>query len=188
MRNLRRRHGHNCEASTASRYDELKRMLEERQREIMHEVQGKMRDVRAEGAGQQAHTRSSTPGESSEVDIQEDIEFALIQMKAETLNKINEALRGSKRATTATASSAARRSPSRGCARCPSRSAARTVRRPARTPQQRERHLNARRGRRRPCSRHVRARRPALRLRRWRGPRSLLHRRPPRSRPAFTLK
>ena len=28
----------------------------------------------------------------SEVDIQEDIEFALIQMKAETLNKINEAL------------------------------------------------------------------------------------------------
>ena len=32
-------------------------------------------------------------GESSEVDIQEDIEFALIQMKAETLNKIDAALR-----------------------------------------------------------------------------------------------
>ena len=31
-------------------------------------------------------------GESSEADIQEDIEFALIQMKAETLQKINEAL------------------------------------------------------------------------------------------------
>jgi DnaK suppressor protein len=31
-------------------------------------------------------------GETSEVDIQEDIELALIQMKAETLNKINEAL------------------------------------------------------------------------------------------------
>ena len=31
-------------------------------------------------------------GETSEVDIQEDIEFALIQMKAETLNKITEAL------------------------------------------------------------------------------------------------
>ena len=30
--------------------------------------------------------------ESSEADIQDDIEFALIQMKAETLNKINEAL------------------------------------------------------------------------------------------------
>ena len=47
----------------------------------------------------------------SEVDIQEDIEFALIQMKAETLNKINEALRGSKRAATAAASSAATKSP-----------------------------------------------------------------------------
>jgi DnaK suppressor protein len=33
------------------------------------------------------------PGESSEVDIQEDIEFALIQMKSETLNKIDAALR-----------------------------------------------------------------------------------------------
>ena len=32
-------------------------------------------------------------GETSEVDIQDDIEFALIQMKAETLNKIDEALR-----------------------------------------------------------------------------------------------
>ncbi len=31
--------------------------------------------------------------ESSEADIQDDIEFALIQMKAETLNKIDEALR-----------------------------------------------------------------------------------------------
>ena len=49
-------------------------------------------------------------GDPSEADIQEDIEFALIQMKAETLNKINEALSVSKRATTATASSAARRS------------------------------------------------------------------------------
>jgi DnaK suppressor protein len=32
-------------------------------------------------------------GESSEVDIQEDIEFALIQMKSETLTKIDAALR-----------------------------------------------------------------------------------------------
>ena len=32
-------------------------------------------------------------GESSEIDIQDDIGFALIQMKAETLNKIDAALR-----------------------------------------------------------------------------------------------
>jgi DnaK suppressor protein len=31
--------------------------------------------------------------ESSELDIQDEIEFALIQMKAETLNRIDEALR-----------------------------------------------------------------------------------------------
>src|SRR5512134_3165770 len=75
---------------TGARYDELKRMLVERQREIMAEVQGKIRDVRAEGADKDHEVLD--PGETSEVDIQEDIEFALIQMKAETLNKINEAL------------------------------------------------------------------------------------------------
>ena len=79
-----------AEAPIGARYDELKRMLIERQREIMHEVQGKIRDVRAEGADKDHEVLD--PGETSEVDIQEDIEFALIQMKAETLNKINEAL------------------------------------------------------------------------------------------------
>ncbi len=72
------------------RYAELKRILEERRREILSEVQGKIRDVRAEGSDKDHEVLD--PGETSEVDIQEDIEFALIQMKAETLNKINEAL------------------------------------------------------------------------------------------------
>jgi DnaK suppressor protein len=74
------------------RYAELKRILEERRREITSEVNGKIRDVRTEGAN------SPTQGvldaaETSEGDIQDEIEFALIQMKAETLNKIEEALR-----------------------------------------------------------------------------------------------
>ena len=77
-------------APTAARYDDLKKMLLERQREIMNEVQGKIRDVRAEGSEKDHEVLD--PGETSEVDIQEDIEFALIQMKSETLNKINEAL------------------------------------------------------------------------------------------------
>jgi DnaK suppressor protein len=79
-----------AEAPTGARYDELKRMLIERQREIMNEVQGKIRDVRAEASDKDHDVVD--PGETAEVDIQEDIEFALIQMKAETLNKINEAL------------------------------------------------------------------------------------------------
>ena len=79
-----------AEAPTKARYEELKRMLVDRQREILSEVQGKIRDVRAEGSEKDHEVLD--PGETSEVDIQEDIEFALIQMKAETLNKINEAL------------------------------------------------------------------------------------------------
>jgi DnaK suppressor protein len=72
----------------SSRYDELKRMLEERRRELVSEVHGKIRDVRADNKSSDV----LDAGETSEADIQEDIEFALIQMKAETLNKVNEAL------------------------------------------------------------------------------------------------
>ncbi len=77
---------------TRDRHAELTRILEERRREIMDQVQEKIRDVRTESPN------SPTQGvldaaESSEADIQDEIEFALIQMKAETLNKIQEALR-----------------------------------------------------------------------------------------------
>jgi DnaK suppressor protein len=64
-------------------------MLEDRRRELVTAVQGKMRDARSEGTKER---EVLDQGESSEVDIQEDIEFALIQMKAETLNKIDAAL------------------------------------------------------------------------------------------------
>jgi len=79
------------EAKPKSRYSELKRMLEERRREIQAEVQGKIRDVRAE-ASMGGKNEVFDAVESSEADIQDDIEFALIQMKSETLNKINDAL------------------------------------------------------------------------------------------------
>jgi DnaK suppressor protein len=75
-----------------SRYEDLKIILEGRRREILNEVQGKIRDVRTEGNTQKLNEVFDA-GESSEADIQEDIEFALIQMKSETLQRINEALR-----------------------------------------------------------------------------------------------
>jgi DnaK suppressor protein len=78
------------EQTTSERYDELRGMLEQRRLELLRQVQGKIRDVRAEGSEKPHEVLD--PGETSEADIQEDIEFALIQMKAETLNKINEAL------------------------------------------------------------------------------------------------
>ena len=74
------------------RYAELRRILEERRREIMSEVHEKIRDVRSEGANSPT-TGVLDAAETSEADIQDDIEFALIQMKAETLTKIEEALR-----------------------------------------------------------------------------------------------
>jgi len=77
-------------ATKSSRYRDLKQMLEDRRRELMTEVQGRIRDVRSDN-GKERDVLDQ--GESSEVDIQEDIEFALIQMKSETLNKVNEALR-----------------------------------------------------------------------------------------------
>jgi RNA polymerase-binding transcription factor len=75
-----------------SRYSELKQMLEGRQREIHAEVQGKMRGVREEGSWGGKVNDVLDAVESAEADIQEDIEFALVQMKSETLTKINDAL------------------------------------------------------------------------------------------------
>jgi DnaK suppressor protein len=77
---------------SASRYNELKKMLEGRRHELQAEVQGKMRDVRALGEVNKL-TEVFDAGESSENDIQEDIELALIQLKSETLIKVDDALR-----------------------------------------------------------------------------------------------
>lgn len=82
----------NVERMKKDRYEELKRILQERRREMVSAVHEKMRDVRSEGSGGgQAHGVVDA-GETSEADIQDDIEFALLQMKAETLSKIDEAL------------------------------------------------------------------------------------------------
>ena len=75
-----------------NRYSELKQMLDGRRREIHAEVQGKMRGVREEGVWGGKLNEVLDAVESAEADIQEDIEFALVQMKSETLNKITDAL------------------------------------------------------------------------------------------------
>src|SRR5258708_39119035 len=79
------------EVKPKSRYNELKQMLEERRRELQAEVQGKIRDVRAE-ASMGGKNEVFDAVETSDAGIQDDIEFALIQMKSETLLKINDAL------------------------------------------------------------------------------------------------
>src|SRR6266566_4287106 len=75
-----------------TRYSELKQMLDDRRRELHAEVQGKMRGAREEGTWGGKLNEVLDAVESAEADIQEDIEFALVQMKSETLNKIVDAL------------------------------------------------------------------------------------------------
>src|ERR1051326_5036283 len=85
---------HNSTTGTTSRsnrYRELKQMLDGRRRELQAQVQGKMRDVRASGEVTKL-SEVFDAVESSEADIQEDIELALIQMKSETLSKVDDAL------------------------------------------------------------------------------------------------
>ena len=73
-----------------ARYDALKCILIDRQRAILSEVQGKIRDVRSERSGHDDAVLDT--GEASAAAIQEDVAFALIQMKAETLTSIHQAL------------------------------------------------------------------------------------------------
>ena len=75
---------------TESRDQKLKAMLEERRRELELEVHAKIRDARAEST--HGHNVLDE-GETSDIDIQGEIEFALLQMKSETLDSINTALR-----------------------------------------------------------------------------------------------
>jgi DnaK suppressor protein len=78
-------------ATKRQRSAELKAMLEERLHELEKDVQGRIRGARAEHSNQ---GQVVDDAEASEIDIQDEIEFALIQMKAETLNRISAALRG----------------------------------------------------------------------------------------------
>lgn len=80
----------NTEVTTNGRDVELKQMLEERRRELVSELHAKMRAARNDSA----HGRQGLDdGEISDVDVQEEIGFMLIQMKAETLDLIETALR-----------------------------------------------------------------------------------------------
>ena len=69
----------------------LMRILAERKREILEAIQDKFRDVRAEAEWKETREELGTGG-IFEANSQQDIEFALIQMKAETLDQINHAL------------------------------------------------------------------------------------------------
>jgi DnaK suppressor protein len=65
-------------------------MLEARLRTLVDDVHGRIRGARSDSR----HRRDVTDqGEVSEIEVQDDLEFALIQMKAQTLKQVDSALR-----------------------------------------------------------------------------------------------
>jgi DnaK suppressor protein len=71
----------------AARNAELKQMLTKLRHDMKNDVEGRIRDGRTDRPNE---VRDDL--EHSDADIQGDIEFALLQMRAETLGRVDEAL------------------------------------------------------------------------------------------------
>lgn len=78
--------------TNAARYAALRRMLEERRRMLTDEIQEHIREVRDRRAPGGEPRDGLDDIEIAEVDIQDDIGMALIQMKAEGVRQIDEGL------------------------------------------------------------------------------------------------
>jgi DnaK suppressor protein len=78
-------------AAGRERRDELRELLEDRRREILDQVRHKVRHVRAHhGRGSLDEVRDTA--EASDALVREDLDLALLQLKTETLEKIEDAL------------------------------------------------------------------------------------------------
>jgi DnaK suppressor protein len=84
------RKGTTTTVARSRRLEDFRAILESRRAELSQDVDVRIRDVRSEGIGDRDVLDAA---ESSEIDIQDDIGFVLIQLKAETLKKISTALR-----------------------------------------------------------------------------------------------
>jgi DnaK suppressor protein len=69
----------------------VRQMLVERRRELLNEIQSRVRVVREVGSSKDHH--SSPWADTVETEPEDDPEFALIQMKSEMLETVNEAVR-----------------------------------------------------------------------------------------------
>ena len=79
------------EVSVGELSDRIRPMLLERRRELLREIQSRVRDVREEGSNKHHHT--TLLAETVEAYPEDDLVFALIHMKAEMLARVNEAVR-----------------------------------------------------------------------------------------------
>jgi DnaK suppressor protein len=73
-----------------SRTDSLRALLEERRRELTGGMHGLIRSVRSRDRNDRDDADAQ---DGAHVDVQEDVDLAMIQLKAETLRRIDAALR-----------------------------------------------------------------------------------------------
>ena len=71
--------------------DRVRPMLLKQRTELLHEIQSSVRDVR--DIGSSSHHHIADLRDTVEAEPEDDLVFALIQMKAETLARVNEAVR-----------------------------------------------------------------------------------------------
>jgi hypothetical protein len=106
-----------AEVPVGERRDDIRRMLVERRRGLLNEIQSRVRDVREVGSATNHHTTDLT--ETVEAEPGDDLVFALIQLKAEMLER--ESTRQfaiSMRAPTDTVATVVKSSRRPGSARC----------------------------------------------------------------------
>ena len=79
------------EVSVGERRDDIRRLLLKRRRELLDDIQSRVRDVRE--VGSQNNHQATDPNETLEAEPDDDLAFALIQMKTEALARLDEAIR-----------------------------------------------------------------------------------------------
>jgi DnaK suppressor protein len=76
---------------TETRIDELKQVLGARRRRLQRDLEAKLREARANTSGEGA-SRGLDTAETSDADLQQDVGLALIEMSAEVLRRIDDAV------------------------------------------------------------------------------------------------
>lgn len=77
--------------AVSDRRADVRRMLVERRRELRDDIQTRVRDIRDERRVR--HHVAAYPDEAGDGEATDDLAFALIQMKAEALERVNDAVR-----------------------------------------------------------------------------------------------
>lgn len=72
-------------------YDEIRRILTARRNELLNQIQNNLREARAEASEQNRYRVES--GETTEVHSEDELAFALLQLRGQVLHRIDEAMR-----------------------------------------------------------------------------------------------